>query len=826
MKSIIHPGRFIGFTLVEVLVTVAAVSVIGGIGFVAYQGVREQAAARKLEQDVAVINNAIDSYRAAGGVLAGATNASSVIAKLKTSADSASASATLGFGGSFLDARVRPVFRDEVAAPPAVGASYVAGRFELKDGGEVVAFVFDEIAAVASAGTAETRTPALAQASGGKGWVWEYEEIPASAIVPAGEFQTGDPEQQDDDDPAGALQAPVITPPGAATTLDTFPKTVEITNPNPGEISRLYYSLTGTTYRLYSGPFPVNPGTTVSAVAISLDPSRFANSAVVSVTYLVDPFILAITVDAPTSMTYAQAGGYFLNNQPPRQTPLGVDVNLAVSLNAAYLRSDYFEIRYTLDGSEPGPASLTGRTFNGAFEFDAVPLDYTSAAWGADSLVIKAYALAKNGWFVSSPVVTSVVNIAQTPLPVDVVPLNPVGLPPLVRMTLPSPVPAPGGLQAAGPLPLFYYRTDGLAPLASEGSSSATGAVSGGSVTASISSPSSSSYTFAAQASIIVGYEKWFSSPLTTRSYNTVTTLNPDFVGANISGGDVNGSLTGSIFVAAPANWRTFNAGGTITRGNLYLPGLPEIEITGQGDAGTTVVAQGAFYSGTPPVSRSIIAGKEYSADGQLAEPQLDTRQIVDQSGVTYTNAYTVKITTSTFIEGKIYRNVDVPTNAVAVPNIGVTNRVTGTFDGEPPEILVAGVYSNNIRLNNTNAVLRLGVAGSSEVTQYVFSGGTWSKGRVEILGPVQIFYTTGFVNSGVAFGSTNTIDNLKIYVTAANGDVDIRSGGAIYGNLWVTNAASPANRNDVIVGNGGIFYGNITAQYLNVAPGGVVNVE
>jgi hypothetical protein len=49
-------------------------------------------------------------------------------------------------------------------------------------------------------------------------------------------------------------------------------------------------------------------------------------------------------------------------------------------------------------------------------------------------------------------------------------------------------------------------------------------------------------------------------------------------------------------------------------------------------------------------------------------------------------------------------------------------------------------------------------------------------------------------------------------------GDVDLKSGGALYGSLWATNYVS--------VGNGGILFGSIFAQTLNVAPNGTVNVE
>jgi hypothetical protein len=156
-----------------------------------------------------------------------------------------------------------------------------------------------------------------------------------------------------------------------------------------------------------------------------------------------------------------------------------------------------------------------------------------------------------------------------------------------------------------------------------------------------------------------------------------------------------------------------------------------------------------------------------------------------------------------------------------------VTNALVGTFNGFPTNAapLVPGVYSNNILLRSNNAVLRLGSTNAGETTQYVFSGGTWSGGRVEILGPVQIFFTSGFVNSGVAFGSSNTVDQLSVYVTAANADVELKSGGTFFGNLWVTNGTA-GNRNEVTVGNGSLLSGSVTAEYLSIAPGGSVNVE
>ena len=199
-----------------------------------------------------------------------------------------------------------------------------------------------------------------------------------------------------------------------------------------------------------------------------------------------------------------------------------------------------------------------------------------------------------------------------------------------------------------------------------------------------------------------------------------------------------------------------------------------------------------------------------------LADPQLDLRQIVDLSGSGAPTNYTVKLTKNSYIEGKIYRNVDVPPPP-PVPNLptGLT-RVTNSFTGVPADTLAPGIYSNRITMNATNSVIRLGVTNSSLPTTYIFHGNTFSKGTVEIVGPVEIYFSSGFTNSGVVFGSTNLIGQLRINVLG--GDVDIKSGGAVYGSVWATN--------NIGVGNGGILFGNIFAATLNVAPGGTVNVE
>jgi hypothetical protein len=101
--------------------------------------------------------------------------------------------------------------------------------------------------------------------------------------------------------------------------------------------------------------------------------------------------------------------------------------------------------------------------------------------------------------------------------------------------------------------------------------------------------------------------------------------------------------------------------------------------------------------------------------------------------------------------------------------------------------------------------------------SQYVFGSGTWSRGRVEILGPVEIYFTAGFNNTGTIFGSTNTVALTAINIMS--GDVGISSDGAVFATML-------ALESNVNVGNRGTFVGSLSANTLNVAPNGTVNVE
>jgi len=476
---------------------------------------------------------------------------------------------------------------------------------------------------------------------------------------------------------------------------------------------------------------------------------------------------------------------------------------------APYLRDANFFIRYTTDGSDPSTSATaqSGPSFAGFYTPVSVGLGLP--VWGTNnSITIRALAVALNtGWFVNSPeAAPATVPVALTDLSVTVLPQNPIGLPARLQIT------------NIGPLPVghrTFYTMTGEAPLsAAQGGVPQLGAAL---YAGPFDNPNPGSFAFMAQATGPARLEHWFASAVSAVDYRGLTAVTQEIIGANIRGGDVNGIFRGSIFVAAPANLGIFNAGGRILGGNLFVPGLPAIEIPGSGSSGKTVVQRGAAYVEGGEIPRTLIGGKEYTDTGQLAQPQLDLRQVVDLSGAVTPTNYTIKLTKSAFIEGKIYRRADPPPPPpppVLPQGLTVyTNAVTGN----PATNLPSGVYTNTINVSTAAAVLRLGIEGSQVASQYVFGAGTWSRGRVEILGPVEIYFTAGFNNTGTIFGSTNTVALTTINVMSGN--VGISSDGAVFATMLALDS-------NVNVGNRGTFVGSLSANTLNVAPNGTVNVE
>ena len=154
--------------MIEVLGVLAALALLGSMGYVAVTNTQQASAATKLEQDVASLNGSIQLYLSSGGNLTSAATTDAVLTKLKTRADPTK---TLGVTGSVIDARIVPDYGDSSSRRRAVWVA-AEKRFVVQQGtAGVVEFKLDEDLAPDAQTTDSSRTTTMGLATTG-GWVW------------------------------------------------------------------------------------------------------------------------------------------------------------------------------------------------------------------------------------------------------------------------------------------------------------------------------------------------------------------------------------------------------------------------------------------------------------------------------------------------------------------------------------------------------------------------------------------------------------------------------------------------------------------------------
>lgn len=756
------------FTLVEILVALGIVAILGTVGYVSITGVREQAASSKLEQDVKVLNNAIDTYLASGGSMAGVTTASGALARLKTRANAASVEATLGATGSFVDPRTQAVIQTSAEAASSAPRAYFTAspspRFFTATSGAagIKEFTLDE-AAAAAAPVTEGRSQTMAQ---GSTWIWNYEDTappqaPAMLVPTAVDASVSLP-------PGTVvlpLQPPVISPAGSTLTLDSYPLPVAIANPNPSGSSAIYYSVQNGPYVLYVAQFNVNPGDVVRAVAVTLDPSRYYSSGTVTETYSVSPLQLVVGVNAPSSLTYAQVGGA-INGQAVQTAP-NATVTLISSVPSQYRSSANFSIRYTMDGSDPtaagNSAAQTGPSFIGTFNSPQISLNLTN--WGTNSsITIRAAAVPTTNttWFISSAVAQATVQAAQTALGAPTI--TPGAQRVLTSLTVTNT--APVSVPVAGGGVSLRYTTDNTVPSASLGTVYSAPFVLG---------PFSINQQRTVRAITLppATLSNWFTaSPVTSVTYNGPNFNYRTGGGLLISGGTFanNATVRGSITVATVTNGSQPNitfSQNSETIGDVFLPGTPTV--TG-----------------------------------------VSTNRIIDLDGsITPTN-YTIRFENNSVLTGSVYRRID---PQVVMPTVTAPTGLTTFTNTVTSGALASGRYTK-IDVPN-NGAITLGVAGSTNATVYRFDSPVFGTGiSVNVVGPVVLAISGNFeVKPGMVMGNVNNPEWLQVEVL--NGaSFTLKQNATFYGTI-----KNPTGT--VTFENNTVFVGGVVARTFNLENNG-----
>lgn len=535
MKPIRFP-LWSGFTMVEVLAVLAALAIIGSIGYVTVSDMKENADSAKLRADVESINRSIQLYLSNGGSLEGVETPDAVLAKLKTKGD---ASKILGVTSSVLDARIVADYGDASSRLRARWLPAPDNRFVVEAGTDgVVEFRLDESAA-AVAPTMENDRSAPKQLAQDSNWVWDFQNAPAATA--ATEIT---PETADGTGFAlgGAniaqLAPPTISPSGGTSDLADFPQPVTITDNNTPGTSQIYYS-SGGSYTLYTGPITVSPGP-LSAVAISLDPSRYANSPTQTATYFAQ---VNLDWTAPSSLTYAE-----ITDGTPDSASVAAD------------GAGPFSIYYTTDGTTPS-ASSTAYTA-------AITLSAGMWPTSSTSLSLKAIAISTSEYYTSSSVTTAQVSAVPTSLLAPTISPGSQVLYSSQSVSITAATGTPAGA-------VIYYTTDGSTPSANNGT------LYSGAFT--VNQPNyNSSTTVQAIATAPSGLEAWLTASNTTSA--TYTGLNFDYYnlqGVLIGGGNIanNAALNGSVVLVSVPGAQpnvTFNNNSEVS-GDIYAPGTPTV---------------------------------------------------------------------------------------------------------------------------------------------------------------------------------------------------------------------------------------------------------
>jgi hypothetical protein len=785
---------------------------------------------------VRVINNAIDAYRAAGGSITGATPAD-VLRQLKASVVSG-ASEMGGFTNAFVDRRTKAVLMasDEASTSRlrAIFASGADPKFYLTNAGNdanaVKEFVFDEAEALVDY-TDSARSPMLAQAE--NGWVWGYADATTPMATPPPSLLP-DTLAGTNTNPAVSitvLPPPSMSPAGGSFDLALFPYAVSVTTSFPPGGWGIKYDAPATatpSILLTNNTVAVGPDVWLGAQTVSFDPSRYADSPVVSNFFGVQATKLAVTIGGATSVRYAD-----VVNGPTTN----VTVSLTRTFQTNYAAAGDFTIYYTTNGTDPRSSTNTSRlSLSNIFGSAVVQV--------ADApFQIRAAAIAtKTNWFRDSDLAERTVSIQFTDIPLEIRPANPVGLP--IRVTISTNGYAPPGY-------VIYYTTNGVPPLtpADGGGVRRVGAdVLTYTNPNGFLSPRKTSFTVIAQATL-PGLEKWFISRDDQR-YEYIGVRAADLVGMNILGGDVNGVINGNVYLQSTGDIANINASGRIN-GNLYVPGYARIsdpnviiekdvlfdyDVLSTNSSAVTYTAING--TNTLVISKSRIGGAVYNSKGQKIpeEQALDPRQIVDDIGSDI-GPPEVKINPGGYVDGKIFRNVDVPDTPdipVIVPSfptntaqvVGPTNTtfLRGFVFGPGVTNMPTNVVPYTVNMTNSNAVLVLGTNTTPLVTnRYFFNPGTWTRGRVEVRGPVEIFFSGSFVNEGVQFGTNSSARSTVIYVTNGSVSIGRSSGSAAAASLY---GIVDVRSNTFTVNNSGAFYGGALTKIMDIARDGYVDVS
>jgi type II secretory pathway pseudopilin PulG len=267
------------------LVVVSVLGVLAAVGLRGFGGFGAAGRDAKLGRDLVVLNAMVDAYRAGGGDVPEDATAAEVVEKLKTELADDDRERHVGFGGSYLDPRLKPVTR-------AAGEGPAGEKRAVWDSDrQRFAVTTDDVDGIArfelaetsghSAPDRENRRDAVRFAAE-DAWVWDY--LDAGRSMRAGPdpmagsgpgVSAGPPVP----DPVLTLHPPLFSLDGGVYAEEDFDLELHFADPNPGGVSEVWYSVDEAPFERYTGdPVLIAGDSEVVAYARSLDPDSWVDS--------------------------------------------------------------------------------------------------------------------------------------------------------------------------------------------------------------------------------------------------------------------------------------------------------------------------------------------------------------------------------------------------------------------------------------------------------------------------------------------------------------------------------------------------------------------
>lgn len=304
-----------GFTLLEGLLTVAALGIIAGIAISSMGNLVGSSKNQKLSSDVDSLNRSVQAYLVSGGSLGPNSTARDVLNALKSSV--ASGAQLPGLTGAKLDPRLNFTMQSDEEAGgtgPRVIWDASARRFVLSHSGGpgIKGFFLDDSLAEVDYGEQDASF-AFKYASEDN-WVWDYVETPPSyadgpstvmttpvANTPAAASTPGTPPSTGPSGPLAStpLDPPTVSRPGGTYSISDYSLSVSLANPNPSGVSEIFYSIDYGEWKRYSGALAISPDNVLTAQAIPIA-SGYSSSPRIDHAYAARPLQLEVPLISPS----------------------------------------------------------------------------------------------------------------------------------------------------------------------------------------------------------------------------------------------------------------------------------------------------------------------------------------------------------------------------------------------------------------------------------------------------------------------------------------------------------------------------------------------